>query len=104
MRLRRTFVGVKAFVGVRGRVRTVVIVLIAALSSGCAAGGYNAGSLHRRLVHAGLQPAQATCVIDKMVERFGDAQLNARAAPIAAEIRAERTLLRACGVAAKSPR
>jgi hypothetical protein len=103
MRLRRTFVGVKAFVGVKVRVRTVVIVLIAALPSGCAAGGYNAGSLHRRLVHAGLQPAQATCVIDKMVKRFGDAQLNVRTAPIEAEIRAERTLLRACGVVTKPP-
>ena len=98
MRLRRNFVGVKAFVGVQGRVRTVVIVLIAALSSGCAAGGYNRGSLQRRLVRAGLRPAQATCVIDKMVHRFGDTRLNAHADPIAEEIARERELLRACGV------
>jgi hypothetical protein len=103
MRLRRKFVGVKAFVGVQGRVRTVVIVLIAALSSGCAAGGYNRGSLHRRLVRAGLRPAQATCVIDKMVHGFGDTRLNARADPISAEINAERALLRKCGVFATPP-
>jgi hypothetical protein len=104
MRLRRTFVGVEAFVGVQVRLRAVVIVLIGALSSGCAAGGYNTGSLHRRLVNAGLRPAQATCVIDKMVDRFGDARLNARADPISAEIAAERRLLRACGVVATPPR
>jgi hypothetical protein len=103
MRLRRTFVGVKAFVGVQGRVGAVVIVLIAGLSTGCAAGGYNAGSLHSRLVQAGLRPAQATCVIDAMVFRFGEARLNAHADAIAAEITAERTVLRKCGVGA-SPR
>jgi hypothetical protein len=94
---------VKAFVGVKVRLRTVVIVLIGALSSGCAAGGYNTDSLHRRLVHAGLRPAQATCVLDKMVYRFGEAQLSVRTTPIPAEIRAERTLLRVCGVVAKPP-
>ncbi len=73
-----------------------MIVLIAVLSSACAAGGYNADSLYKRLVHAGLRPAQATCVIDGMVDQFGKDQLNARTAPIAAEIRAERKLLRKC--------
>ena len=101
MRLRRTFVGVKAFVGVQVRVRAVVIVLIGALSSGCAAGGYNTGSLHRRLVRAGLRPAQATCVIDKMVHGFADVRLNAHATPDADEITAERALLRSCGVVPK---
>ena len=73
-----------------------MIVLIAVLSSACAAGGYNADSLHKRLVHAGLRPAQATCVIDAMVKKFGDEQLNTHTAPIAAEIVAERKLLRTC--------
>ena len=104
MRLRRTFVGVKAFVGVQGGVRAGLIVLIAALSTGCSVGGYNAGSLHSRLVRAGLEPAQATCVIDAMVFRFGDARLNAHADAIAAEIAAERTLLRKCGVGVSSRR
>jgi hypothetical protein len=110
MRLRRTFagvksfVGMKAFVGVRGGVRAGLIVLIAALSTGCSAGGYNAGSLHDRLVRAGLEPAQATCVIDAMVDRFGDNRLNARAEPIAAEVGVERALLRRCGVGAKPRR
>ena len=75
-----------------------MIVLIGALASGCAAGGYNADSLHDRLVNAGLRPAQATCVIDAMVDEFGDDQLNARTDPIAAEIRAERKVLTKCGV------
>ena len=73
-----------------------MIVLIVALSSGCAAGGYNAASLHDRLVRAGLRPTQATCVINAMVAKFGEGQLNARAAPIAAELRTERALLRKC--------
>jgi len=73
-----------------------VIVLIGALASGCAAGGYDADSLHDRLVRAGLRPAQATCVIDGMVGKFGDDRLNARAEPIAAEIDAERKLVESC--------
>ena len=75
-----------------------MIVLTGALASGCAAGGYNADSLHNRLVRSGLRPAQATCVIKEMVKTFGAAQLNARTDPIAAEIRAERKLLRKCEV------
>jgi hypothetical protein len=75
-----------------------VIVLIGVLASGCAAGGYNANSLHNRLVKAGLRPAQATCVVDSMVHKFGTQQLNARTHPIAAEIRAERTVMAKCGV------
>jgi hypothetical protein len=74
-----------------------VIVLIGALASACAAGGYNADSLHDRLVRTGLRPAQATCVIDGMIDKFGDDRLNARAEPIAAEIDAERKLLQKCG-------
>jgi hypothetical protein len=73
-----------------------VIVLIAALATGCAAGGYNAGSLHDRLVHAGVPSAEATCVIHAMVDKFGHDQLNARTAPIAAELQAERDLRRKC--------
>jgi hypothetical protein len=74
------------------------IVLIGALASGCAAGGFNAKTLHDRLVEAGLRPAQATCVLDKMTDKF-DEQLNTRTDPIAAELRAQRELLRQCGVA-----
>lgn len=74
----------------------MVIVLIAVLTSACAAGGYDADSLHDRLVQAGMRPAQATCVIDAMVDKFGDDPLNARVAPIAAEIRAEHRLIRTC--------
>ena len=80
-----------------------MIVLIAVLASGCAAGGYDADSLHDRLVRAGLRPAQATCVIDEMVRKFDD-QLNARKDPIAAEIRAERKLLEKCGVSTQPRR
>jgi len=73
-----------------------VIVLIAVLTSACAAGGYDADSLHDRLVRAGMRPAQATCVIDAMVDKFGEDALNARVAPIAAELREERVILREC--------
>jgi hypothetical protein len=89
--------------GVKARARAVVIVLIVGLSSGCAAGGYNADSLRDRLVKAGLRPTQASCVINAMVRKFGADQLNARTAPIAAELRTERTLLRTCKVAINNP-
>jgi hypothetical protein len=93
-----------AFVGRRGRVRVAGIVLIGALTAGCAAGGYDAGSLRKRLEEAGLRPAQASCLLDRMVDRFGDNELNARVEPIAAEIRVERELLRRCGVDVTPPR
>jgi hypothetical protein len=73
-----------------------VIVLIAVLTSACAAGGYDADSLHDRLVKGGMPPAQASCVIDAMVDKFGEDPLNARVEPIAAELRAERVILRQC--------
>ena len=75
-----------------------MIVLIGVLASGCAAGGYNAETLRDRLVDAGLRPSQATCVIDAMVHRFGERQLNAHKDPNATEIQEERRLLRKCGV------
>jgi hypothetical protein len=73
-----------------------VIVLIAVLSTACAAPGYDEDSLHDRLVQAGFRPSQATCVIDAMVDKFGEKALNAHTEPIAAEIEAERELLREC--------
>jgi hypothetical protein len=81
-----------------------VIVLSAAVITGCAAGSPTKSSLERRLVGVGLKPAQATCVLDKMTAKFGPASLTARADPIAAETRAEKVLLRACGVSTSSPR
>jgi hypothetical protein len=88
--------------GGKARARAAVIVLIAVLASGCAAGGYNPDSLHDRLVRAGLPTSQATCVINAMVDKFGDNQLNARTAPIAAEVQAEKVLLRTCRLKAGS--
>ena len=73
-----------------------MIVLIALVASGCAAGGYNTSSLHDRLVRAGLPSAEATCVVNAMVDKFGHDQLNARVAPIAAEVEAQRVILRTC--------
>jgi hypothetical protein len=84
------------------RAGAVVIVLIGLLVSGCAAGGYNADSLHDRLVNAGLRSSQATCVINAMVKEFGEQQLDARTDPNAEEIQAERKLLRTCGVKSRS--
>jgi hypothetical protein len=98
MGLGRTFGLVKAGAAV------VASVVIGGLLSGCAAGGYNAGSLEHRLEKAGLSSRQATCVLDRMVARFGETELNARTEPIVEEIRAERTLLRRCGVRPTSPR
>ena len=90
--------------GRRGRVHVAGIVLIGALTAGCAAGGYDAGSLRNQLEKAGLRPAQASCLLDRMVGRFGDNELNAHVVPIAAEISVERELLRRCGVVVTPPR
>ena len=103
MPLGRTFVFV-VISGVTSRVSVALIVLIVTVSSGCAAGGYSTGSLHRRLEKAGLTSRQATCVLDRMVDRFGQDQLNARTRPILAEVRAERTLLHSCRVEVSRPR
>jgi hypothetical protein len=94
---------VKTHTRPRFRLSVATIVLSAALATGCAAGGPDKTTLETRLVQAGVKPKQAACVLDKMVDKFGPASLTARAAPIAAETRAETALLRACGVAT-SPR
>jgi len=78
--------------------RAAAIVVIAAVLPACAAGGYNAGALRRHLVDAGVSPAAADCVVLHMGPRFGDERLSARTDPTAAEFRAERALLRTCGV------
>jgi hypothetical protein len=77
-----------------------MIVLIAVSVSGCAASGYDAAALKSHLIDAGLSGAAATCVVDRMSPRFGDARLGAHADPTAAELDAERALLKACGVRA----
>jgi hypothetical protein len=89
---------VKAFQGVNISARAAMIVLIATLVSGCAASGYDAGALKGRLVSAGLSRAEATCVVDHMGPRFGDTRLGVHGDPSAAELKAERALLKACGV------
>jgi hypothetical protein len=83
--------------------RVAVIVLIAVLSSACAAGTYSKSSLENHLEKVGVKPAKATCVLDKMATRFGNTRLNARTDPIAAEFAAERTVLRKCGVGTSPP-
>ena len=78
--------------------RAGLIVAISALCAACAAGGYDAGAVRRHLVEAGLSPEAADCVVLRMGPRFGDERLAARADPTAAEIAAERALMRSCGV------
>jgi hypothetical protein len=89
---------VKAFPGMKVCARAAVIVLIATAVSGCAASGYDAGALKSRLVSAGLSRAAATCVVDHMGPRFGDTRLGVHGDPTPAELKAERALLKACGV------
>jgi hypothetical protein len=79
-------------------VRAALIVLSAWLASGCAVSGYSAGSLQRHLVSSGLSPAEARCVVGHMGPRFGVSRLGARARPEAAELKAERAILKTCGV------
>ena len=78
--------------------RAGLIVAIGALCAACAAGGYDAGAVRRHLVDAGLSPKAADCVVLHMGPRFGEDRLSARADPTAAELAAERALLRTCGV------
>ncbi len=80
------------------RVRVVSIVLTGALASGCAAGGYNAGSLRSRLVRAGVPAKQASCVLDSMNKEFLSDRLDAHADVTGAEITTERRIVRACGL------
>ena len=75
-----------------------MIVLIATSAAGCAAAGYDAGSLRHRLEATGVAPDKAKCVVDHMTAEFGSDRLGARADAAAAELAAERKLLRQCGV------
>ena len=82
----------------KGFRRAVLIVAISALCAACAASGYDAGAVRRHLVEAGVSPEAADCVVLHMGPRIGDERLGARADPTAAEIAAERALMRTCGV------
>jgi hypothetical protein len=83
--------------------RAGLIVAIGALCAACAAGGYDAGAVRRHLIDAGVSPAAADCVVLHMGPRFGEERLGARADPSAAEIAAERALMRTCGVKLSAP-
>jgi hypothetical protein len=80
--------------------RAGLIVLIAISAAGCAAGTYDPGSLERKLESTGVSPAAAKCVVEKMTDKFGERRLGGRANPSALEFKAERVLLRQCGVKA----
>jgi len=77
--------------------RAALIVAIGALCAACTAGGYDASSVRRHLVGAGVSPAAADCVVLHMGPRFGDDRLGQRQPPTAAELAAMRALLRTCG-------
>ena len=82
-------------------VRLGAIVLIGTLAAGCAAETKNARTLQKSLVSIGVSRAVAKCVVDGMTETFGDRRLGAQEAPTAAEIRAQKILVRKCGVKVK---
>jgi hypothetical protein len=85
---------------VKVHLRAGLIVLSASLVAGCAATGYNAGAAQRHLVSAGLSRKAAACVIGHMGPSFGADRLNARERPDPDEFKAERAILKACGVKA----
>jgi hypothetical protein len=78
--------------------RAGLIVAIGALLTGCAAGGYNAGSVRSHLVDAGVSPKAADCVVLRMGPVFGDERLGAHTEVNDSEVAAMRKLLRRCGV------
>jgi hypothetical protein len=78
--------------------RAGLIVAIGLLLTGCAAGGYDAGSVHRHLVGAGVSPEAADCVVLHLGPLIGDERLGAHAVPSSPEIAAVRELLQTCHV------
>ncbi len=82
----------------KSRLRAGLIVAIGILLSGCAAGGYNSGSVRRHLVGAGVSPKAADCVVLHLGPRIGEERLGAHTEATGAEIAAMRELLQTCGV------
>ena len=78
--------------------RAGLIVAIGALLTGCATGGYDAGSVRRHLVDAGVSAKDADCVVLRMGPRFGDERLGSHTEVTSGEIAAMRKLLRGCDV------
>jgi hypothetical protein len=78
------------------------IVAIGLLLTGCAAGGYHAGSVRRHLIDAGVSPKAADCVVLHMGPRFGDERLGAHTEATNLEIEAMRALLKTCGVSTQT--
>jgi len=91
---------VTAFPAVKVLGRAATIVVIALSVSGCTARGYDPATLRTHLIDVGLSRHAAACVVDHMGPQFGDARLGARTDPTAAELNAQRKLLKACGVRA----
>ena len=75
-----------------------MIVLSASLVTGCAASGYNAAAAQQHLVSAGVSRKDAACIVGRMDPRFGVDRLNARERPDPDELKAERAIVKACGV------
>ena len=78
--------------------RAGLIVLIAISAAGCATGSYDPNKLERRLESTGVSRAAAKCVMAKMTAKFGEPRLGGRENPSPEELKAERLLLRECGV------
>jgi hypothetical protein len=83
---------------VKNWLRVGTIVLIGMLCSGCAMPGYDSSAAQKHLVAAGVAPATARCVVERMTAKFGANQLSGRVDPTALELRVERTVLSKCGV------
>ena len=72
--------------------------IAAVLLAACASSGYDASSLQRQLVRAGLTSKQADCVTNAMEDHFDLQRLGAHTSVTATEIRVQRQLLVSCGV------
>jgi hypothetical protein len=83
---------------VKVHLRAAMIVLSASLVSGCAVSGYSASAAQQHLVSAGVSRKAATCVVGRMGHLFGADRLNVRERPDPVELKAERAILKGCGV------
>jgi hypothetical protein len=78
--------------------RRVAALAVILLVHGCASTGYDASSLQRELVDAGLTERQAACVTERLEDHFDPQRLSSHVDPARREVARTRLVLRSCGV------
>ena len=79
------------------RVRALALLVAGGLlATACAGEGYRASNVQRELVKAGLTARQASCVTDRLEDKYDPRQLGSYSSPTQQEINTTTAAIAAC--------